>query len=136
MLKRLRCRWFRFAFSLRSLFAVVTLATLPLGWVRNEAAKIDRRRAVLCQVSLDLQRARLRHMSLGPSAPVVLLGTSDDLRWVRAALGHQRHRHMVLPYGQSDKRAIEFTKLFPETTVRCFERTRPEIVPDAATAGR
>lgn len=121
----LRYRQVKVAFGLRTLFVVVALLALPLAWMRREVDLIAEWRAALCEMSRDLQRVRGRYQNWGTYTPAVLERTRDDVSWLRAALGDQRQRSIVLPYAVHDDRTRRFSQLFPETTVRCLDRSLP-----------
>ena len=105
-----RRSWFRFAFSLRTLFVVVTIIGVWLGW----NLKIVRERKALIQ---ELRRASSRRhpfYSLAGDLEQDSLKQSSALSIFRRALGDKAYELLEIPYAMKRDRIKQFDAAFPE----------------------
>ena len=112
-------RWFRF--SLRTLFLVVTVFCLWLGW---QASVVRERKSLLRSLENDPHLLfDPLHTSFGPGKMVLTFGTLTNHRdgpyvpWFRRMLGDDNVTSLGLPSEMTEEDLRRFKIAFPEAVI-------------------
>ena len=103
-------RWFRF--SLRTLFVVVTLAAVPLGWIGYSVNWIRQRRSALA--ASGPAAGWTPHADGWEIIQVLPEAQPPGLLWL---FGEQGVNRIYINHGPSDKEVTHLKSLFPEATI-------------------
>lgn len=122
-----RRRWFRFAFSLRTLFVIVTLAALLFGWVAYNYQIVSERKQLLQELRTSLGSITLAHATLetGEAAAPQSAGYMEPrgheyarVGWIRRALGDESCVRLAVPTEIDPALRERIERAFPEVTIQ------------------
>ncbi len=119
-------RWFRFAFSLRTMFVVVTVLCLWLGWNANIVLERKAFIEMLKRQGHNPYRATISpNDPFGATGGTVFRGPgkfrANPLPWVRRMLGDEPVPILGLPDDMDAAQVRRVRKLFPETPVMAWK---------------
>ena len=120
-----RRRWFRFAFSLRTMFVVVTIFGVWLGW--NLKIVLERKAVLRELADLDLEVPPVALDSLIEISPFLArLLPRLDVGFARRLFGDEPYYEIFLPEEMPPQLIERVERAFPETRLSINDPTAPK----------
>ena len=131
MTTRPRRRWFRF--SLRTMFVVVTVAGLALGWLVWQIRIVRERKTVLAELQLECGDDFMILTVETMKTEGYKLNDCPRIPLVRRILGDEPCHSITIPRTANMQLIERMERAFPESRLSVYERVHPQNARQVAT---